>query len=147
MRNLPVGTVRIRVRQTRNLEARAFVKIWKHPSKWILRANYNWVQRNGAIPKGRFLHHIDENSLNDSPDNLLPVTIREHSQIHREKIVSGKVIASMFRCRPVECIETGMRFKSQQEAARGINVGTGEICRAIQKKYACRGRHFRRVEM
>lgn len=37
---------------------------------------------NGEIKKGNFVHHKDENKLNNTPDNLEQMSVLEHNRIH-----------------------------------------------------------------
>ncbi len=56
---------------------------------------YNHSQRLAELIIGRDIepnervHHIDGDHTNDSPDNLLVVTIRQHSQIHHGSLLEG----------------------------------------------------------
>jgi len=49
--------------------------------KWIPYAKYIWEQKNGPVPVGKFIVHIDGDSLNDNIENLRPVTRREHLKL------------------------------------------------------------------
>ena len=51
-------------------------------NKQIQEHRYVWEQVNGIIPKGYIIHHIDENKLNNSIDNLQCMTNGEHSYLH-----------------------------------------------------------------
>lgn len=43
-----------------------------------------WKLYNGAVPlPGAQVHHIDQDKLNNSPDNLLLLSATEHAQVHR----------------------------------------------------------------
>lgn len=41
-----------------------------------------WIVFNGPIPKGYVIHHVDCNKKNDRLDNLMMLTISEHSKWH-----------------------------------------------------------------
>lgn len=45
-----------------------------------------WKAENGVeeVPRGRVIHHVDFNPLNNDPGNLRCVTRKEHAQIHEE---------------------------------------------------------------
>ena len=43
------------------------------------------AQRKVTCPKGLERHHADGNPLNNSPDNILLVTHRQHSLLHKNK--------------------------------------------------------------
>lgn len=42
-----------------------------------------WKSVHGPIPRGHHIHHIDENTHNNAPDNLECVTPKEHSKRHQ----------------------------------------------------------------
>lgn len=83
-RNVPVGTVRIRVRQ-RDGRSRAWIKIRQtnHPSDWIPFAQHVWEQVHGPIPIGLVLHHQNRDPLDDRLENLQLLTRAEHLREHR----------------------------------------------------------------
>ena len=66
----------------------------KHPNyyvfKWKCGGTYHqellhhavWKNHNGDIPKGKVIHHIDGNPLNNDISNLMAVTISEHAILH-----------------------------------------------------------------
>jgi hypothetical protein len=43
---------------------------------------WNWMQAFGEIPKGMHIHHIDENKLNNSLDNLEMISASDHKRLH-----------------------------------------------------------------
>jgi len=79
-----IGDITIRTRHKRGGKNRAFIKI-DEPNKWVLLARYLWESKNGKIPPGFGIHHIDGNSLNDNLNNLLIVNKAEHLKIHRKE--------------------------------------------------------------
>ncbi len=55
-----------------------------------------WKFHNGEVPKGKEIHHIDGNSLNNNISNLTAITRREHLRLHpknREKVLRAIKIA------------------------------------------------------
>ena len=74
----------ISIRRTRDGHLRAFVKI-ADPNKWKLRAVKNWEGANGQVPRGRLIHHIDRDTLNDDIHNLACLTRAEHLAEHRSE--------------------------------------------------------------
>lgn len=82
----PVGTITIRV--SKRKVRRRWIKI-KDPDIWIEYAKYVWIKNNGEIPKGHLVHHIDEDSLNDSPNNLALVTRAAHMNLHRCGLIAA----------------------------------------------------------
>ena len=64
-----------------NDQGRVFVKC--ADGKWRRRAHLVWEATNGrSVPRGRLIHHIDEDPSNDAPANLQLVTRAEHAKIH-----------------------------------------------------------------
>lgn len=82
----PVGTITIRI--GRRKVRRRWIKI-KDPNIWIEYAKYVWIKNNGEIPKGLLVHHIDEDCLNDSLNNLALVTRSAHINLHRCALVAA----------------------------------------------------------
>jgi hypothetical protein len=52
--------------------------------KWSLHRDV-WEHYNGSIPQGYEVHHIDENTHNNSIENLSLVKAGEHQYIHSKK--------------------------------------------------------------
>lgn len=63
---------------------RVWVKV-AEPNDWQTRAIVVWEMKNGPVPKGKIIHHIDRNSLNDRPSNLQALTRAEHLTEHRSE--------------------------------------------------------------
>lgn len=91
---LPVGSITrrtdkrgkennfIKVRQpNRWMELSNFIK-GKKPNRWMELSKFIWLKHNKDIPKGYVLHHIDGDELNDSIENLILMTRREHFIVH-----------------------------------------------------------------
>ena len=60
---------------------RRWIKI-AEPNIWIEYAKFIWIKNNGKIPKGYLIHHSDENTLNDTINNLCLLTRKEHFERH-----------------------------------------------------------------
>jgi len=58
---------------------RAYVRIF---TGWVKRARAVWVMHHGPIPKGRVIHHRDEDKLNDDLENLRCWTGSQHMGHH-----------------------------------------------------------------
>lgn len=43
---------------------------------------YVWTKKNGDVPKGYSIHHIDENKENNDVENLMPISSSLHSSHH-----------------------------------------------------------------
>ena len=82
---MPIGSVTIR--KDKNGSDRAFVKV-ADPNVWKFRARLVWENHHGPIPKGKVIHHIDRDSLNDDISNLACLTRSEHINEHRNDLVS-----------------------------------------------------------
>jgi len=65
----PVGTIVIRPESNGTLTRRIKVA---DPNKWEQYARYLWKKTKGrGIPPGFIIYHLDGNSLNDAPENLI----------------------------------------------------------------------------
>lgn len=89
---VPVGTVTTRTRHKRGGETRAWVKV-AQPNVWKLRAQVVWETTHGPMPRGSVVHHKDENTLNDTIDNLELLTkaqhLAEHVDDYRERSIAS----------------------------------------------------------
>jgi len=54
---------------------------------WDYWYRFVWVQKNGEIPDGYEVHHIDDNPHNDNINNLQLLTEEEHKALHGKKRV------------------------------------------------------------
>uniref|UniRef100_UPI003986D1D8 HNH endonuclease signature motif containing protein n=1 Tax=Mycobacteroides chelonae TaxID=1774 RepID=UPI003986D1D8 len=75
-----------------------------------------WEQHHGrALPDGYQVHHIDENKLNNSPENLLAVTPTEHKRIHSGcELRNGEWFKPCSLCRRFKRIDTDNWYISQR---------------------------------
>jgi len=87
----PLGTITKRKEHKTNL-IRQWIKI-KEPNIWIEYAKFVWIQKNGKIPKGYLIHHIDKNTLNDNINNLALLTPKAHFEIHNIGKLGRKALA------------------------------------------------------
>lgn len=78
---VPVGTVRIRTRHKRAGVQRAFVKV-ADPNVWRERAQVVYEQAHGPRTRGKVIHHINGDPLDDQPENLVELTRAEHAAVH-----------------------------------------------------------------
>ena len=53
--------------------------------KWISHGRYVWQQKNGPVPDGYFVVHVDGNTLNDDLVNLQIVNHREHLALQHQR--------------------------------------------------------------
>lgn len=50
---------------------------------YVRRSIINWEEANDKpFPEDKFPHHINGDSIDDRPENILPVTSSEHAKIH-----------------------------------------------------------------
>jgi len=68
-------------------------KFVKRDGKFMLNTHYVFCSyyRLKEIPKGFVIHHKDNNSLNDSIDNLVMMTDKAHKEFHN-KLAKNKFI-------------------------------------------------------
>lgn len=71
----------INYRIDKSNKKRRWIKI-AEPNIWVEYAKFIWIKNNGKIPKDYLIHHIDENTLNDTINNLCLLTRKEHFEIH-----------------------------------------------------------------
>lgn len=62
-----------------------------------------WLTHKKTPPRGHVIHHINHNSLDDRPENLMPMTPRDHSRHHHEKFPPCTIV----------CAECGNAFVVQ----------------------------------
>jgi hypothetical protein len=51
---------------------------------------YIWEKLNGKIPKGYHVHHIDGNTQNNEPENLVLLSVSEHRKVHAETMPESR---------------------------------------------------------
>jgi hypothetical protein len=75
--------------------------IYLHDEKKLaLEHRLVWEKVNGPIPEGMVLHHIDENPLNNTIENLQLVTRSEHRLIHAGYLeIDGVMTRPCIRCK------------------------------------------------
>lgn len=75
---LPVGTIRIRTRKAgRHRNRVRYIKVRNsgpYKDRWTEYARWLWEQKNGPVPAGKRVAHLDGDTLNDSLDNLGPLS-------------------------------------------------------------------------
>jgi hypothetical protein len=59
---------------------RAWVKVSR--TRWRPRALVVYELHYGPVPAGCVVHHVDRDSLNDAPENLVALTRAEHAAEH-----------------------------------------------------------------
>lgn len=86
--------------------------------------NLVWENKNGKIPFGYQIHHIDFNKINNDISNLQLVTPEEHTKIHVDTHWFGSGMNKR-----VKCVETGEIFKSITEVAKKHNQHPSNVSR------------------
>jgi hypothetical protein len=67
---------------TERLEAKGRYVVKCQDGRWRYRARLVWEAVNGPIPRGRIVHHVNEDPSDDRLENLQMVTRAEHARIH-----------------------------------------------------------------
>lgn len=88
----PVGSTRV---------SNGHTQVKCEDGKWRYRSRVVWAEANGPIPRGRLIHHINENPHDDRLENLQMVTVAEHMRIHmltndKAKRLGAKGLASRY---------------------------------------------------
>lgn len=76
------------------------------------------------------VNHKDENIENNELSNLEWMSV-----IDNIRYGTGTQRAAAARCKPVECIETGVVYPSLTEAANAVNGNVGNLCTAIKNNW------------
>lgn len=84
-----------------------------------------------------YINHKDGNKSNNNSDNLEWATASENS-IH-----SYRVLGHNNAEKPVQCVETGEKYNSLNEAARAISLNASSLRKAIIYGHCARGKHWR----
>jgi len=64
---------------------RAFVKVGLVHDAWQKRSHWAWEQLHGPRPAGTAVHHLDDDSLNDEPENLELIADGRHKSQHAKR--------------------------------------------------------------
>jgi hypothetical protein len=59
-----------------------YVHVKIDESGYQLLHHYIWKQKNGDIPRGYHIHHIDNNRANNDLNNLMLLTAEDHQRLH-----------------------------------------------------------------
>lgn len=112
IKTMPVGTVRTRKGRRqgkRKAGKRKWIKV-AQPSEWIPLARAVWEEHNGPIPEGMVIRHIDSESLNDAPDNLIALSRGQHLQ----KTLEDPEIFRLRRMRAMRALK--LRWSEHRES-------------------------------
>lgn len=85
-RGVPIGTIQQRTRRGRT---RNWIKISEYtdpqryaPLGWMEYAKYVWIAECGFLRDGDVVHHINGDSTDDCPENLIALSRADHPRIH-----------------------------------------------------------------
>lgn len=96
---------------------------------YALRAHVVWWLKTGKIhPKGKELHHKDQNKINDVFNNLTLLTKKQHDSLHAEERQKRVTLI---------CDNCGMSFTQKQSRASRYSA---HFC-----SRACNCKHFWKV--
>jgi len=82
----------VKIRKDKAGRSRAWVKVADKGNSydWRMRAVMEWEKANGRFPAGNVIHHMDADTLNDEPGNLILMTRAEHINAHRDDLSGRK---------------------------------------------------------
>jgi HNH endonuclease len=107
-----------------------------------------YEQYNGPIPhedNGRSyeIHHLDGNPDNNSPDNLVALTLREHYEIHKSQGDWGAawLLSKKLKLSPEELSDIAKKSVRKQLAENNHPFQSGELQRQTQLKMVKNGTH------
>jgi len=109
---MPVGSVTVRRHKFDG--PRKWIKV-AEPNTWIPNAVYVWTYIGGTVPKGFIVHHLNEDTLDDTPSNLGLVSRAHHINIHRDKLLLNK--PKHLTLRRVVCVKCGNDYQGKKKGA------------------------------
>lgn len=117
---LPVGSVTIRQRHLRTEGPRSWIKV-EEPNKWIPLAIHVWTLDGREIPRGFILHHKDENTLNDSLDNLECISRGAHALLHLKNLEDARKSIPQLEFKPALCSGCDLPIQIKKIGPRNKN--------------------------
>lgn len=81
----PIGYITIR--KDKSGTKRRYIKIGEGGYEWKVYATWLWENKRGAVPNGMFIHHKDEDSLNDNLKNYKLTNRAKHAVLHRKNLI------------------------------------------------------------
>lgn len=76
-----VGSIRINTDKIREIKV-------AEPNKWSTYSRYIWEKEHGQLPTNMVLIHLNGDTLDDSIDNLMPITRNELARINQSHMIS-----------------------------------------------------------
>lgn len=89
------------------------------------------------------VNHKDGNRHNNTVENLEWTTASENT-LHRIYFLR-KSTGNQMELAPVQCIETGIEYRSLSEAAKAINSSPSRVWSSVENGWATQGLHFKRI--
>lgn len=101
-----------------------------------------WTSFNGNIPDDMQIDHIDNNPENNYLDNLQLLTKSENT---KKRFLDNPDL-SISWSKKIKCLNTGIIYESQKEAARKLNLHQGDLSKVLNgKRKSIGGFHFEYV--
>jgi hypothetical protein len=107
-----------------------------------------YEQHNGPIPRepdGRSyeIHHIDGNPDNNTPDNLIALTLKEHFEMHKSQGDWGAawLLSKKLKLTPYELSELAKKSVQKQLDEKNHPFQSGELQRRTQLEMVKNGTH------
>ena len=80
-----IGIEKFKTNPTTRIEKRGYRLIYVPGRKWVKEHHYIWEQKNGKLPSGKIIHHINFNPLDNRIENMTIMDKKEHTKLHYAK--------------------------------------------------------------
>jgi len=93
--------------------------------RWVAYARWLWEQKNGPLPAGLVVVHLDGDTMNDDPSNLSPAT---RAQAMGLLMKLRPDVAELARVKSASALQGVWRERREIRAATGAAAGVWDCC-------------------